>query len=36
MAYLADTVAIIRHFSKSGKIGKRAKQIPKNADDGTD
>jgi predicted nucleic acid-binding protein len=27
MDYLADTVTIIRHFSKTGKIGKKAKAI---------
>ena len=27
MEYLADTVTVIRHFSKTGKIGKRAKTI---------
>ena len=34
MEYLADTVAIIRHFAKTGVIGKRAKQILRNADAG--
>lgn len=34
MEYLADTVAIIRHFSATGVIGKKAKQIFKNADAG--
>jgi len=32
MEYLADTVALVRHFSKNGQIGKRAKQILKDAD----
>jgi PIN domain nuclease of toxin-antitoxin system len=27
MDYLADTVTVIRHFSKTGKIGKRAKVV---------
>lgn len=27
MEYLADTVTVIRHFSKTGKIGKRVKAI---------
>ena len=27
MEYLADTVAIIRHFASVGKIGKAAKSI---------
>ncbi|MBW1802669.1 MAG: PIN domain-containing protein [Deltaproteobacteria bacterium] len=35
MQYLADTVAIIRHFSKVGKIGKAAKLILQDADNGT-
>ncbi len=34
MEYLADTVAIIRHFAKTGKIGKTAKQILRDADKG--
>lgn len=34
MRYLADTVAIVRHFAKAGKIGKRAKQILRDADKG--
>ena len=34
MEYLADTVAIVRYFSKSGKIGKRAFKILKDADAG--
>lgn len=34
MQYLADTVAIVRHFVKAGKIGKRAKQILRDADKG--
>jgi hypothetical protein len=25
MEYIADTVTIIRHFSKTGKLGKKAK-----------
>jgi PIN domain nuclease of toxin-antitoxin system len=32
--YLADTVAVIRHFAKAGKIGKTAKQILQDADNG--
>ena len=36
MQYLADTVAIVRHFAKAGKIGKRAKQILQDADKGQD
>jgi len=32
--YLADTVTIVRHFAKTGKIGKAAKQILKDADNG--
>jgi PIN domain nuclease of toxin-antitoxin system len=32
--YLADTVAIIRHFAKVGRIGKAAKQILRDADKG--
>ena len=27
MEYLADTVTVIRHFSETGKIGKRAFEI---------
>jgi len=27
MNYLADTVTIIRHFSKSGRIGRKASSI---------
>lgn len=34
MEYVADTVAIVRHFSKSGKIGKAAKKILRDADRG--
>ena len=34
MEYLADTVALIRHLSQTGKIGKEAKQILKAADRG--
>jgi PIN domain nuclease of toxin-antitoxin system len=34
MEYLADTVAIIRHFAKTGVIGKKAKQILRDADAG--
>lgn len=34
MEYLADTVAIVRHFSKCGHIGREAKSILKNADEG--
>ena len=34
MQYLADTVAIIRHFAKVGRIGKAAKQILRDADKG--
>ena len=34
MDYLADTVAIIRHFSKLGKLGKYAKEILEKADRG--
>lgn len=34
MQYLADTVAIVRHFAKTGKIGKAAKQILQEADKG--
>jgi PIN domain nuclease of toxin-antitoxin system len=33
--YLADTVAIIRHFASVGKIGKAAKSILQDADNGT-
>jgi PIN domain nuclease of toxin-antitoxin system len=32
--YLADTVAIIRHFARAGKIGKAAKSILQDADIG--
>jgi len=32
--YLADTVAIIRHFAMAGKIGKAAKLILRDADHG--
>ena len=34
MQYIADTVAIVRHFAKVGKIGKTAKQILREADRG--
>ena len=34
MEYLADTVAIIRHFANVGKIGKAAKSILRDADNG--
>ena len=34
MQYLADTVAIIRHFAMAGKIGKAAKLILRDADHG--
>lgn len=34
MQYVADTVAIVRHFAKAGKIGKAAKQILRDADNG--
>lgn len=34
MEYLADTVALVRHFSKSGKMGKSARQILKDTDRG--
>ncbi len=34
MEYLADTVAVVRHFSKSGKIGKDAHDILRQADVG--
>ncbi len=34
MQYLADTVAIIRHFARVGKIGKAAKLILQDADNG--
>ena len=34
MQYLADTVAIIRHFASAGKIGKAAKSILRDADSG--
>ena len=34
MQYLADTVAIIRHFASVGKIGKAAKSILRDADSG--
>jgi len=33
--YLADTVAIIRHFASVGKIGKAEKSILQDADNGT-
>ncbi len=34
MKYLADTVTIIRHFAKHGKIGKKAKVILDGAEKG--
>ena len=34
MEYLADTVAVIRHFAKCGHIGKRAKAILEGGDRG--
>ncbi|MEW6104585.1 MAG: PIN domain-containing protein [bacterium] len=34
MEYLADTVAIIRHFAKYGYIGREAKKILEKADGG--
>jgi PIN domain nuclease of toxin-antitoxin system len=34
LQYLADTVAIIRHFANVGKIGKAAKLILQDADSG--
>ena len=34
MQYIADTVAIIRHFASVGKIGKAAKSILLDADNG--
>jgi len=34
MEYLADTVAIVRYFSKTGKIGKLALNILREADNG--
>ena len=34
MEYVADTVAIVRHFAKVGKIGKAAKEILRDADNG--
>jgi PIN domain nuclease of toxin-antitoxin system len=34
MDYLADTVTIIRHFSKSGSIGKEARSVLAGADKG--
>ncbi len=34
MQYIADTAAIIRHFSKTGKIGQSAKRILRDADKG--
>ena len=34
MEYLADTVAIIRHFARCGHIGKQAKTILEGADKG--
>ena len=32
MKYLLDTVTLVRHFTKSGKIGKRAKNILKKSE----
>ncbi|MBC8526183.1 MAG: PIN domain-containing protein [Candidatus Cloacimonetes bacterium] len=34
MEYLADTVAIVRHFSSTGKLGAKAKKIMQDADIG--
>ena len=34
MEYLADTVALVRHLAKIGKIGKQAKKLLKEADNG--
>ena len=34
MKYLADTVTIIRHFAKTGKIGRKAKGILDDAEKG--
>ena len=34
MQYIADTVTIIRHFASVGKIGKAAKSILQDADNG--
>jgi len=34
MEYLADTVALIRHLSGTGRIGKAAKEILKTTDQG--
>jgi PIN domain nuclease of toxin-antitoxin system len=34
MDYLADTVTVIRHFSKTGKIGKQAREILEKAEQG--
>jgi len=34
MEYLADTVTVIRHFSRIGKIGKRAHEILNNVKQG--
>jgi len=34
MTYLADTVTVIRHFSETGRIGKKAKTILDAADQG--
>lgn len=36
MEYLADTVAIIRHFAKSGKLGQTAQEIFKRVESGDD
>ncbi|MCD4654407.1 PIN domain-containing protein [bacterium] len=34
MDYLADTVAVIRHFSKTGRMGKNARSIFEKTDNG--
>lgn len=34
MQYLTDTVTLVRHFSKTGKIGKAAKRILEDAEKG--
>lgn len=36
MIYLLDTVAIVRHFSGSGKIGRTAKKIFDTFENSTD
>lgn len=36
MPYLLDTVTIIRHFTNSGKIGKKARQALSNIETGKD